>query len=206
MSLELTEVATDFADALAAVDASRTAHKQFQPGIGPFGEADAARAALAWLKRCKPANYASAAIERRPDPLIPGAWAMELKGIRPFGDNGKPAEHWSENVLHPYPGNTSSLGDCIKLIKSGLPERKAVLIFGYEHTPAQVPLEVAVAAFELVARQVLSVRLSARVEQLRQGLIHPVHQQLRVYAYEVHERHTPSEQGITGESRSDSKS
>jgi hypothetical protein len=183
--VDLVALVEDLADALVAVDASKAAHKQFRPGIGPFGEADAARAALAWLKDAKPQEYSAAATKRLPDLLIPGQWAVELKVVRPFGDNGLPAEHWSENVLHPYPGNTSSLGDCIKLLASGLSERKAVVIFGFEHTPTQVPLETALSGFELLARELLSLRLSSRHEVLRKGLVHPVHQQLRVYGYEV---------------------
>jgi hypothetical protein len=103
----------------------------------------------------------------------------------PFGNNGLPAEHWSENLLHPYPGNTSSLGDCVKLLSLGLVERKAVMIIGYEHTPPRVTLDAAVLGFEVLAREVVKLRLSRRVEELRAGLVHPVHQQLRVFAYEV---------------------
>jgi hypothetical protein len=183
--LELGELVEDIANALTAVDASGVAHKQFKPGIGPFGEADAVRAALGWLKSSKPDAYRAAATKRLPDLLIPGEWAVELKVVRPFGDNGLPAEHWSENVLHPYPGNTSSLGDCLKLIGSRLAERKAVVIFGYEHTPEQVPVSPAVQGFELLARELLGLNLSHSEHAMRTGLIHPVHQQLRVFGYEV---------------------
>lgn len=174
--MELAALVEDLADALAAVDASKAVHKEFRPGIGPFGEADAVRAALAWLKDSKPAQYNAAATKRLPDLLIPGHWAVELKIVRPFGDNGLSAEHWSENVLHPYPGNTSSLGDCMKLLASGLVERKAVVVFGFEHTPAQVPVEHAIRGFELLAKELLSLQLSPRIEALRTGLVHPVHQ------------------------------
>ena len=183
--MELAALVEDLADALAAVDASKAQHKQFQAGIGPFGEADAVRAALAFMKQAKTDSYAKAAIKRLPDLLIPGQWAVELKIVRPFGDNGLPAEHWSENVLHPYPGNTSSLGDCLKLLGSGLGERKAIVIFGYEHTPEKVPIERAIRGFEMLARSLLNLKLSAGYETLRTGLVHPVHQQLRVYGYEV---------------------
>jgi len=183
--LELDVFVNDFADALAAVDRSGAQHKHFQPGIGPFGEADAIRAALTELKAKHATHYAKAITRRLPDLLIPAAWALELKIIRPYGDNGKPAEHWSENILHPYPGNTSSLGDCLKLLEAMLPERKAVVIFGYEHSPAQVPLDTAISAFELIAANVLSIRLGPRIHTKRQGFIHPVHQALRVFAYEI---------------------
>ena len=183
--MELAELVEDFADALVAVDLSGAAHKQFLPGIGPFGEADAVRAALAWLKKAKPHRFSKAATKRLPDLLVPEQWAVELKVVRPFGDNGLPAEHWSENVLHPYPGNTSSLGDCLKLVTSGLAERKAILIFGYEHTPPRVPIEQAVLGFELLAANLLGIALTPRHQATRSGLIHPVHQQLQVYGYEV---------------------
>jgi len=47
--------------------------------------------------------------------LIKGLWVIEVKIARPFGDNGKEAEAWSVNLLHPYAGNTSIIGDCLKL-------------------------------------------------------------------------------------------
>jgi len=215
----LEELAIDFADALKSIDADKRSHKQFAPGVGPYGEADAVRAALSKLRiakalplnKCfkstptvqysqwfmrriwitylptdpKPVVYADAAIKRLPDLLIPGQWAVEYKIVRPFGNNGQPAEHWSENILHPYVGNTSSLGDCLRLLSSGLTERKAVIIFGYEHTPPKVSLDAAITGFELLAKEVVGLRLSDRAEQLRNGLIHEVHQQLRVFAYEV---------------------
>ena len=183
--MDLSTFVDDFADALADVDRSGSRHKQFQPGIGPFGEADAIRAALPKLKTKYFARYGEAVTKRLPDLLIPGSWALELKIIRPFGDNGRPAEHWSENVLHPYPGNTSSLGDCLKLLEANLPVRKAVVIFGYEHTPAQVPLDPAIAAFELIALKVLRLTLGPKCHAKREGLVHPVHQALRVFGFEV---------------------
>lgn len=183
--MDLSTFVDNFADALAEVDHSGARHKAFRPGIGPFGEADAVRAALAQLKAKYFHRYGEALTKRLPDLFIPGAWAFELKIVRPFGDNGKPAEHWSENILHPYPGNTSSLGDCLKLLESDLPVRKAVVIFGYEHSPPQVLLDPAITAFELIAPMVLHIRLGPRSQAKREGLVHPVHQVLRVFAYEV---------------------
>jgi hypothetical protein len=183
--MKLEEFVRDFANGLAAVDAGRVPHKEFQPGVGPYGEAQAVSAALRQMQAKHPERYGNAATKRLPDVLVPGHWALEFKIVRPFGDNGKPAEHWSENVLHPYPGNTSSLGDCLKLIQCGLSERKAIVIFGYEHCPAQVCIEPAIASFELLAREIMKLRLGNRVEELREHLVHPVHQQLRVYGFEV---------------------
>ena len=91
--MELQTFVNEFADALATVDHSAAEHKHFQPGIGPFGEAPAVREALAVLQKTRPSSYLSAVIRRQPDLIITGEWAIEFKIIRPFGDNGKPAEH-----------------------------------------------------------------------------------------------------------------
>lgn len=185
MELTLAQFTDDFAAGLEEVDHSGATHKQFRPGIGPFGEADAVRAALGVLKRKHPEKYSSAATKRQPDFLIPDRWKIEFKVVRPFGDNGKEAENWSQNVLHPYSGNTSSIGDCIKLITSAGSERKAVVVFGYEHDPALISLDPCIKGFEMLASNLLGIRLSPRIERKITDLIHPVHQVLRVFAWEV---------------------
>ena len=87
----------------------------------------------------------------RCDLVITSEWALEFKLIRPFGDNGEEAEQWSENVLHPYDGSKSSIGDGLKLRDSSFSERKGLVVFGYEHSPPIIDLEVAILAFETVA-------------------------------------------------------
>jgi hypothetical protein len=183
--LPLGDVVNDFANAMVQLDATGQAHKSFQSGIGPWGEADAVRGALARMRAESPSRYGEAKTRRVPDLLIPGQWAIEVKIVRPFGDNGKLAEHWSENVLHPYAGNTSSLGDCLKLLEAGMPERKAVLIYGFEHAVPQIAIEAAICGFEILAGQLLRIRLGRRISEVRSGLIHPVHQRLLVFGFEV---------------------
>jgi len=183
--MTLHQLAKDFADALQAVDASGRAHKNFRPGIGPFGEADATKAALEILRQRNPLTYGPAVTKRQPDLLIPDHWQVELKVIRPFGDNGKQAENWSQNLLHPYGGNTSSIGDCLKLIRSDRQERRAILVFGFEHDPAKIPLDPCVQGFELLAEHLMRIHLSERVEEIRRQLVHPEHQVLRVFGWEV---------------------
>ncbi len=125
------------------------------------------------------------ATRRTPDVLISGLWALEFKLARPFGDNGKQAENWSVNLLHPYEGNVSVIGDCIKLEHWNGPERRAAVVVGYEHTPPEVNLTPLLAAFEAIADRVVGLNIGPRVEVLRVGLAHRVHQQLRVVAWEV---------------------
>jgi hypothetical protein len=181
----LKQIVDAFGEGLHAIDNSNVAHKRFQPGVGPYGEAQAVRLALQHMREHQPDLFSEARTKLLPDVLIPDKWALEVKIVRPFGDNGLPAEHWSENILHPYPGNTSSLGDCMKLLQSGLPERKGIIVFGYEHAQAVVPLDPAIRSFELLAGEIMQVKLTPRVERRIEGLTHPVHQVLRVFGWEI---------------------
>jgi hypothetical protein len=117
--------------------------------------------------------------------LIPHHWALEFKLARPFGDNGKEAENWSVNLLHPYEGNISLIGDCLKLQKLAGPERKGVVVIGYEHTPPKIRLAPLLDSFELLASRVAVVQLGHRIQLVRLGLCHPVHQQLLIAAWEI---------------------
>ena len=70
----------------------------------------------------------------------------------------------------------------------GMRRRKAVLAIGYEHTPPRISLAPLFAAFEVVARAVMGISLSQCAQVTRQGLVHPVHQQLLVAGWEVLKR------------------
>jgi hypothetical protein len=117
--------------------------------------------------------------------VIPGEWAIEFKLLRPFGDNGSEVEHWSENALHPYLGNVSSIGDSIKLIESGFFERKAILVFGYEHSLPLIDITIAIESFEAIAKQVVGIELGERYSAHFGPLIHPVHQRGEVFGWQV---------------------
>jgi hypothetical protein len=176
---------TRFAEALKAIDSSREPHKNFQPGVGPYGEPQVIRKSLEYLKQKYPDEFGLGKTKREPDVLIPQRWALEFKIVRPFGDNGKQAEHWSENLLHPYEGNISSLGDCLKFRRSIMQERKGIIVFVYEHTPPVVSLRILIRSFELLAKEALSVKLGTRYEAHIANLVHPVHQQATVYGWEI---------------------
>jgi hypothetical protein len=171
---ELDQLACDIADAILYVDRCGTSYKAFRPGAGPYGEPDLVKLIASYLSSM--GYYDGAVTKKSVDLLIPGQWAIEFKIARPFGDNGRIAENWSVNLLHPYPGNTSTLGDCLKLANSEFEERKAVVVIGFEHYPAQIPLWPLLDSFEVIAKQILQINLSARCEQTRNNLIHPVHQ------------------------------
>jgi hypothetical protein len=174
----------DIADSLVALDASKVPFKQFQPGVGPYGEPQLVGYVARHLDELE-AYRGLAASKRTPDLLIRGQWALEFKIARPFGDNGNEAEDWSVNLLHPYPGNVSVIGDCFKLLKWSGPERKAVVVIGYEHTPPRINLVPLLRAFEVVATQVAGISVGERMVESRMGLVYPVHQQLIVASWEV---------------------
>jgi hypothetical protein len=183
--MQLDQVIRDVADALVAIDQSRVPFREFRPGVGPYGEPQLVRAIAQRLNEF--GTYRGTICTKRcPDLLIRGAWAVEFKLVRPFGDNGKEAENWSVNLLHPYEG--SAIGDCLKLEGLDGAERKAVLVIGYEHTPPRISLAPLFAAFEVVARDVMGSSLSQRAQVTQLGLVHPVHQQLLVAGSEVLKR------------------
>ena len=182
--MELADLIRDIADAIADLDSSQVTFRSFQPGAGPYGEPQLVREVARRLNAI-PTYGSKVQTKRTPDLLIPDAWALEFKIVRPFGDNAKEAENWSVNLLHPYPGNVSALGDCLKLLRSGLSERKAVVVVGYEHEPPVIDLAPLISAFEILADQVLHVRLRRCVDCEIRRLIHPTHQRLRLFAWEV---------------------
>jgi len=184
--VELGEVLQDIADAIVRIDKSGKPFRAFQPGAGPYGEPQLVKLIAADLNQI-PKYRNSVRTKRTPDLLIPNEWAIEFKITRPFGDNDKEAENWSVNLLHPYPGNVSAIGDCYKLTNYSGPEKRAVIVIGYEHTPARIDLTPLVTSFEVVASQVLGFSLSERLEIKREGLTHPVHRALRLFAWEITE-------------------
>ncbi len=193
--MEMIDLVRDLAAAFKAVDESaptgRSKTREYKSGIGPLTENEATTRAVSWLRATKPESYEKARAMPYPnsrqlcDIVIPAEWALELKLIRPFGDNGIEAEHWSENILHPYSGNVSAVGDAMKLQNSEFDERLGILIFGYEHKPPRVNLDVAVNCFEIICKQVLRIHLGHRCFSEFSNLIHPSHQHGKVFGWEV---------------------
>lgn len=174
----------DVAESLAQIDAAGEAFKNFKPGVGPFSEPKLVTL-IAQSLNALPRYAGLVTTQRTPDMLIRGKWAVEFKVARPFGDNGREAENWSVNLLHPYAGNQSALADCLKLLASGVTERKAAIVVGFEHTPPVISLEPLLSSFELLARHLFGISLSPRVQILRNALMHPVHQQALIAGWEV---------------------
>jgi len=169
------------ADILKSFDSEKPRHKQFQEGVGPFGEPQLIKAIADKLNQCS----IPAKTKRTPDLEISNEWAIEFKIVRPYGDNGKEAENWTVNLLHPYPGNESLIGDAIKLQAIEGYTHKGLFIIGYEHDPAIKGLDPIIRSFELISRNVMGINLGERVEERRSGLVHPVHRVVRCIGWEL---------------------
>ena len=180
----LKTVVSDIADSLVEIDSSGVPFRKFKPGVGPYGEPQLLKN-LSQILGSKSIYEGKVETKRTPDFLIKGSWALEFKIVRPFGDNGKEAENWSVNLIHPYEGNVSALGDCMKLLQLDVPEKKAVVAIGYEHCPPKIPIRPLIDSFEILAERIMKIKLGLRETENRKDLRHPVHQQLTVYAWEV---------------------
>jgi hypothetical protein len=125
--MEFQEIVEIIADELKLVDQERPVHKNFLPGIGPFGEPQIVKIVSERLT----SRGVQAQTKRSPDLALENEWALEFKIVRPFGDNGKEAENWTVNMLHRYPGNTSLIGDAYKLRNLLQYNQRGLLVIGY---------------------------------------------------------------------------
>lgn len=182
--MELAEVIEDIADCIVAIDSSGIPFRSYRAGVGPYGEPQLVKSICLYLNDL-PKYSGQIQTRKTPDLLILKHWAIEFKIARPYGDNGEEAENWSVNLLHPYRGNVSTIGDCYKLSQLSTEERKAVVVIGYEHNPVRISLTPLIESFEIIAERVMNIALSQRIEVRRDGLMHPVHQSVRIFAWEV---------------------
>ena len=179
--MEYRDIVIKIADILKEFDSEKPVHKAFQPGIGPFGEPQV----VGIIGRKLSAIGITSETKRTPDLDILHQWAIEFKIVRPFGDNGKEAENWSVNMLHPYSGNVSLISDAIKLASLSSYPYKGLFVIGYEHIPAKISLDPLLDSFEVIAQHVMNIRLGERIEQRRDGLVHPEHQVLRCIGWQL---------------------
>ena len=165
----------------------------FQPGIGPHSEPSTIELVMAELAALDTDTYyryttgvSYPGNSRLKCDLCLGQppnwqWAVEVKMLRFKGDNGKPSDEQLSHLLSPYPEDHSTLTDCEKLARSGLAEREAILIYGFDHPDRS--MDPAIDAFEILARARL--QLGPQVMASFAGLIHPAHRNGRVFGWEL---------------------
>jgi len=194
--LTLGDVVGDFARALEAVDQVAAAGglgpwRDRHRGVGALHAENTMAAVLAEMARSDPKRYAHAGQFPYPnssltgDLRIPGSWAFAIRRVRAFANDGIRIRHWSADLLHPYAGPETAIGAAYQLVDSQLTERTALLLFGYEHIPAEVSLQRAAMAFEAVVRSVTTIQIGVRQTAETGLLVHPVHQRGVVYAWEL---------------------
>lgn len=88
-------------------------------------------------------------------------------------------------MLHPYPGNVSLIGDAIKLASLSSYANKGLFVIGFEHSPAKINLAPLIDSLETIARKVTGITLGERIEQKREGLVHPEHQVLCCIGWQI---------------------
>ena len=82
--MRLDEVNKKIANILKDFDSTYPVFKNYKPGIGPFGEPQL----VSEISRRLNLEGMNASTHRTPDLRI-GNYAIEIKIVRPFGDNGK---------------------------------------------------------------------------------------------------------------------
>lgn len=175
------------ADAALPVALNKRSGVAYQAGIGPHTESETTTLALSAVPDAMPA------IQREvPYPTIPRSrcdlvisdgqgWAIEIKMLRLMGDNGKPNDNMLMHILSPYPVHRSAVTDCAKLLASGFPQRKAVVVFGYDYDT--LPMDPAIEAFEALASK--HATLTSVPAAGFDRLAHPVHRKGRVFGWEL---------------------
>jgi hypothetical protein len=106
---------------------------------------------------------------------------VEVKMLRLLGDNGKVNDNMLMHVLSPYPQHRSALTDTQKLVRSGFPGQKTLLIFAYEYP--DFPTRTAIEAFETLARRF--VRITSVATATISALAHPIHTEATVYGWNI---------------------
>lgn len=199
VSLSLTDLVADFAQAVRAVDSlapvavSTRTGARYQPGIGPHTEAQTVKLVMAHLAEANPLRYGSYRLgvpygdgtRQACDVCLGGPaaaeWAAEVKMLRLMGDNGKLNDNMMMHILSPYPAQRSALTDCAKLLASRLGDHKAILIYGYDYP--SWPMDPVISAFEVLASR--QVKLDSGAVAPFDGLVHPVHQRGRVFGWQL---------------------
>ena len=188
---ELNDFTQDFCASLARVDSTEPEWAPYRAGIGPHPETEALKLIAHDLSASNQARYGSLQLgapypglsRQRCDLVIgaPPCWAIEVKMLRLFGDNGKLNDNMLMHILSPYPAHRSALTDVSKLSRSAFPCRLGVLIYGFDYD--NWPMDPAIEAFERLAGEIAPLLGSCQARF--GGLVHPVHQQGRVYTWEI---------------------
>jgi len=201
--IQLRSIVTHVAAGMMAVDAKRPqainvrSKQAYQPGLGPHSETITTALVVDEIRGqseilCAPQIELEVLYPNAPrskcdlciGPPQDWEWANEVKMMRLMGHNGKHNDNILMHILSPYPAYRNAVPDCRKILESGFPGRKAIVIFGYDYPDWRQ--DSAIHAFEVLAK--IHLEVSTREESSVGGLVHPVHQQGRVFDWEIRAR------------------
>ena len=190
----LQRLVDDFSAALKNVDSRRPQSKKWQPGIGPHDETAVVRLVAEEMACIDSELYSNYELEvqysdskDRCDYCIGTKprfdFAIEIKALRMLGDKGfvPQGRDSVSKILSPYPKDKSSITDCTKLIQGNLSDCSIILIYAYD-APNHPMLDL-IECFEVLAQRV--VNLGPRHSSPFTDLVHPVHKDGAIFAWEV---------------------
>ena len=202
-NINLQKFINDYAVGTKQVDTKiRPQNKNFHPGIGTFGEDAQVEMVMDYLSKNNEL-YQEYNLQvpypsdnrKRLDLLLPDEWAIEFKWNSIYYDNGKDLgiESTCKTICYPFlkqnGASVSLIGDCIKLSNNGFKERKAVIFIYYEkdEMPGDFDINILLDQFEntLSRQNNYSFSLGERCYSVQTDLIHPIHQKLKLYGWEI---------------------
>ena len=104
------------------------------------------------------------------------------KAMRRLRNNGTPEEFIMVDMLSPYEGDGSVLGDIRKLLNSGFDGEKVIMIYGYDYP--DWPLQIAIDCFETLAEKFFC-KFNAKFQASFSGLVHPYHKEGKIFCWVV---------------------
>ena len=163
---------------------------KYSPGIGPFQEKKLIELVTNEMKNQNQIFNNILLEEKYPNfsrkkldifwPNEEVNYYIEAKAMRRLRNNGNPEEFIMVDLLSPYEGDGSVLGDIKKLKNSGFEGEKVILIYGYDYDEA--PMDIIVGCYELIADKYFC-KFKETYEQSFDGLIHPIHKRGKVKGY-----------------------
>ena len=163
---------------------------KYSPGIGPFQEKKLIKLVTNEMKN-QNQTYNTILLEERYPNLskkkLDIFWSnekvnyyIEAKAMRRLRNNGTPEEFIMVDLLSPYEGDGSVLGDIKKLKNSGFEGEKVILIYGYDYD--EWPLDIAIDCFEVLAERHFC-KFKEKYKSKFNNLIHPHHKRGEVFAW-----------------------
>ena len=198
----ISEFISHFAKCIEIVDAkapqasnARKPDIKYSPGIGPFQEKKLIKMVTDEMKNQNQIFNSIVTEEKYPNlsrKKLDIYWQsdennyfIEAKAMRRLRNNGTPEEFIMVDLLSPYEGDGSVLGDIKKLLNSGFQGKKVIMIYGYDYD--EWPLDIAIDCFEVLAERHFC-KFSEKYQHKFNNLIHPHHKKGEVYAWVIDEK------------------